>query len=342
MDLLKHESGKHFDPDLVALFLEILPEVLEVRARWSEDGMEEAHMANSRILVVEDDPISQAILEDFLQKQGYALTLAEDAATAWAALNASGAVFEALLLDRNLPDMDGLELLGRIKKEPALERLPVIMQTAMTAEEDVRAGLEAGAHYYVTKPFDPVALGAIVRAAIKDFRDFQSLQDEARHMVDMLSLLATARFSFTTPKQARDLAALLANVCPDAQRIVLGLSELMLNAVEHGNLGITYDEKTDLMSRQKMGEEIEARLQQAPYAGREAQISFERTAEEIRFVVRDQGEGFAWEEFLELSPERAFHPHGRGIAMARKLSFSEISYRGCGNEVLAVLKLAPN
>ncbi|HLD95062.1 MAG TPA: response regulator, partial [Alphaproteobacteria bacterium] len=51
--------------------------------------------------------------------------------------------------------------------------------------------------------------------------------------------------------------------------------------------------------------------------------------------IKDQGNGFDWKKYLELSPERATDPHGRGIAMAKTLSFSRLEYQGCGNEVVA-------
>jgi hypothetical protein len=52
------------------------------------------------------------------------------------------------------------------------------------------------------------------------------------------------------------------------------------------------------------------------------------------FAIRDCGAGFAWERFLSLDETRAFHPNGRGIALARNIAFRTLEYRGCGNEVV--------
>jgi DNA-binding response OmpR family regulator len=295
-------------------------------------------MANASILIVEDEFISQAILEEVLRTAGYQITLAETTAAAWALLS-SAQVFDAVLLDRNLPDGDGLALLAQIKSVSALARIPVIMQTAMTSPEEIQAGLQAGAHYYLTKPFDNVALLAIVQAAVKDYRTFLQLQEEFGKTVAVLSQLSQAKFTFQTGKQARDIAALLSHGCPDGRKVVLGLSELMLNAVEHGNLAITYEEKSRLLRADALQHEIEARLAQDEYASRVATVTFERTSHEIRFHICDQGVGFDWRQYLEMSPERVFDAHGRGIAMARLMSFDALEYMGKGNEVMAVIRL---
>jgi len=55
----------------------------------------------------------------------------------------------------------------------------------------------------------------------------------------------------------------------------------------------------------------------------------------VRFTVRDEGNGFDWKRFIDIEPSRAFDNHGRGIVIARTLSFDSLEYRGCGNEVVA-------
>jgi hypothetical protein len=58
----------------------------------------------------------------------------------------------------------------------------------------------------------------------------------------------------------------------------------------------------------------------------------------VQIRIRDQGQGFDWTPYLDFDPERAFDPHGRGIAMARLSSFDDLEYLGDGNEVLATVK----
>jgi DNA-binding response OmpR family regulator len=295
-------------------------------------------MSDAKIMIVEDDPIIQEILEVNLKNAGYRTTTLETVSAAWDRLKGGSEKFDVVLLDLNLPDASGIELLKRIKADTTLSDIPVIIQTALSSPEDVQVGLLAGAHYYLAKPIDNVALLAIIRAAISNNQDLVELQEQTKRTSSVMSQLSQARFLFRTPNQARDIAVILSNACREPQKVVLGLSELMLNAVEHGNLAITYDEKSQFLRDDRLADEIELRLTEAKYAGRTAEVYFERVLTEIRFVIRDEGTGFDWSSYLEMSPERIFDSHGRGIAMARMLSFDQIVYEGRGNVVVATIK----
>jgi anti-sigma regulatory factor (Ser/Thr protein kinase) len=211
------------------------------------------------------------------------------------------------------------------------------MQTAMSEAADIADGVRAGAFYYLTKPFAAETLLAIVAAAVKDHRQRIDLASEARQAVHTLRCLNRAEFTFRSPGEVRDIATLVANVIADPGRVVLGLTELMLNAVEHGNLAITYDEKSQLIRSDGLRDEIERRLAMPSYAGKRASLSVERVGGEVRFLIRDEGRGFNWEQYLEMNADRAFDTHGRGIAMSKMISFDRLEYRGSGNEVLAVV-----
>lgn len=298
-------------------------------------------MSGPRILIAEDEPVGLMVLTDILGEEGYETRSAVNGTDAWQLLADAPEGFDVVLLDRMLPDMDGIEILRRMKDHVEMAHLPVIMQTSMSGSEAVAEGLKAGAYYYLVKPFAAETLVAIVGAAIRDHRDYLDLQREVRQASRSMACLGSAAFSFRTTDEARDVATLLAQVAPDPGRVVLGLSELMLNAVEHGNLGITYDEKTRLGGGDALAEEIRRRLANPDFAGRVAMVEFMRNPGELRFTVRDQGKGFDWQQYLEMSPERAFDTHGLGIAMSKLLSFDRLEYRGCGNEVECVVKLTP-
>ena len=296
-------------------------------------------MVASRILIAEDEPVGLMVLTDILGDEGYEIHSAVNGTDAWRLLAESPDGFDVVLLDRMLPDMDGIEILRRMKDRPEMARLPVIMQTSMSGNEAVAEGLKAGAYYYLVKPFAADTLVAIVGAAIRDHRDHVELQHEVQQASRSMACLGRAEFSFRTTEEARDVATLLAQVAPDPGKVVLGLSELMLNAVEHGNLGITYDEKTRLGGGETLAEEIHRRLASPDFCDKVATVEFIRDAGGLRFIIRDQGKGFDWRQYLEMSPERAFDTHGRGIAMSKLLSFDTLEYKGCGNEVEGRVKL---
>ncbi len=289
------------------------------------------------ILVVDDEPFNLEILVEHLEDEGYDPLSAEDGLQAWQMLEQNPERFDTVLLDRMMPDMDGMEVLKRIKQHQLLAPLPVIMQTAKAGKDDVLEGLQAGAYYYLTKPFEKEAMLAIVDTAVADFRRYRSLQQDAAQTNDTLTLLEHGRFSFQTMEQGQALAKLLAKAWPNSQSLVIGLSELFFNAVEHGNLGISYQEKTRLVEQGDWHHEVDQRLSQPDNKEKKVTVDYRRLEDGLEFLITDNGDGFDWRKYLDMSPERVFDNHGRGIAMARMLSFQRIEYRGKGNQVLAVV-----
>jgi anti-sigma regulatory factor (Ser/Thr protein kinase) len=130
----------------------------------------------------------------------------------------------------------------------------------------------------------------------------------------------------------------VAQLCPEPQRVVTGISELLLNALEHGNLKIGYEEKSRLMRNGEWQQEVERRLDAPDNAEAYIELEFDVNDERVLIRVSDQGEGFDWRPYMELDPKRAFDPHGRGIALARLSSFDTLDYRGCGNEAVATVR----
>ncbi len=296
-------------------------------------------MTAAHILVVDDEPLLLEILQENLEEAGYTTVAASSGEAAWKIITDNPGAFDTIILDRLMPDIDGIEVLIRIKNHPEISHVPVIMQTSLASDAEIAEGLKAGAMYYLTKPFSADALLAIVSHAVEDHQNYKALQEEVRKTGAMLQLLQQADFRFRTREEARALATLAAQAAPDPQRVVLGLSELLLNAVEHGNLGITYQEKTALLNSHAFEAEITKRLVFSDFADRRATLLIQRTEDALNFKVIDQGIGFDWSNYLEISPERAFDMHGRGIAMARMISFDKIRYEGTGNTVVASVQL---
>lgn len=289
--------------------------------------------------MVDDHALDRKLLTHYLEPEGYSVVTAADGMEGWEILSSEPDRFDVVLLDRSMPRMNGLELLIRIKSDERLRTLPTIMQTALTKREEILEGIRAGAYYYLTKPYDVEMLRSVVRTAIEDYRGYRDLQNEMRKGADTLRLMRHAVFSFRTVEQARALGMLLANTCPDPSATVVGLTELLVNAVEHGNLGITYEDKSRLGNSLEWTREVDRRLAMPENAMKHAEVIFTRTDGRINFVIRDQGPGFDWQRYLQVDPQRAFHTHGRGIAIANRLSFSHLEYRGTGNEVVGTIEL---
>ena len=289
----------------------------------------------ARVLVVEDDPAGRELLEALLGEEGHAVESLGDGAEAWRRLEAGAPGFDVVLLDWTLPGLNGLDLLERIKSTAAFESIPVVFQTARTDRESVLAAVAAGAAYFVPKPIDRDLLRTVVAAAAADHQRDEALRESVERGAAAAATLIAGDFRFRTIAEATALATLLSRACPDPERTVVGLGELLINAVEHGNLGITYKEKSLLKWDGDWEGEIRRRLALPQFLGRRASVSVTRSADGVSYRIVDQGEGFDWQKFLDFDPERAFDPNGRGIAMARLTSFSSIEYEGCGNTVTA-------
>lgn len=297
-------------------------------------------MSDVQILVVDDEPFNLDIISESLDAPEYRLTAVESGEEAWRLLADPGSRFDLVVLDRMMRGMDGIEVLRRIKDDARLAEIPVIMQTAAASPDQVREGLEAGAHYYLTKPFALEALQTIVRAALDDAAQRRRLMASVAQQVRVLSLIDSARFTLSTLDEAQQIAALLGTLFPEPELGAMGLSELLVNAIEHGNLGIDFDEKKRLKERGRWQEEVERRLALPDNAAKRVVLTVERKNSEWEFVIEDQGAGFAWQDYLELDPGRAFAPNGRGIALARQLAFDRMEYEGGGSRVRVATRWA--
>jgi CheY-like chemotaxis protein len=298
------------------------------------------------LLVVDDEPANCDIIAEYLADQPFVLDFAGDGAAALRRLAAPGSRCDVVILDRMMPGIDGIEVLRRLKAEPRWALTPVIIQTAAVSPEQVREGLAAGAYYYLTKPYLPGALVGIVWAAIDGLHracelDARAKRAAAGASASNAAAMAGCDYSFATLEEADRLAALLGAQCPDPEAAAMGLAELLLNAVEHGNLAIAYQEKARLKREGSWRQEVDRRLRMAQYRDRRATVRMDRSGGRILFTITDQGSGFDWRKFADFDPARAFDPNGRGIALARKLSFNSVDYAGSGNKVVATVLTEP-
>jgi two-component system cell cycle response regulator len=125
-------------------------------------------------VVAEDSLVIRAVLVEQLQSRGYRVIEAGDGEEALAACHRGQP--DVVLLDVEMPHLDGHGVLARIKADPRLADIPVVFVTSRVTTEDVVDGLRLGAHDYLRKPFEPRELLARVHAAVRS----KALQDELR------------------------------------------------------------------------------------------------------------------------------------------------------------------
>lgn len=118
-------------------------------------------LSNARVLIVDDQPLNIMILADLLRPH-YQVLAANSGTRALKTCRASPPP-DLVLLDIMMPDMDGYQILDRLRADPATADIPVIFLTAMDASEHEVKGLELGAADYITKPITPPVVLARVR-----------------------------------------------------------------------------------------------------------------------------------------------------------------------------------
>lgn len=122
-------------------------------------------MARARVLIVEDETDIANLMHFHLTREGYQPQIAQSGRTALEAIDQQRP--DLVILDIMLPDLDGLEVCRKIKRDPATQQIPILMVSARGEESDIVVGLELGAEDYVTKPFSPRVLMARVKAALR-------------------------------------------------------------------------------------------------------------------------------------------------------------------------------
>ena len=117
----------------------------------------------------------------------------------------------------------------------------------------------------------------------------------------------------------------------------MALFESLVNAVEHGNLGITYDDKSRLLEIGQLQSEIERRLALVENRDKRVVVQLDREVDRVRLRIEDCGPGFDYHKDLKVDPDRLFDAHGRGVMMAN--GTLDIEYIDPGNQVVASVPL---
>jgi two-component system, sensor histidine kinase and response regulator len=146
--------------------------------------------AQGSLLVVDDIEANRDVLSRRLERQGYAVDTAESGRQAWEMLHADS--FDLVLLDIMMPEMDGYEVLRRLKADDRLQHVPVIMISAVSELDSVVRCIEMGAEDYLPKPFNPTLLKARIgaclekkRARDREMQLFEQLQQNYKRLHEL-------------------------------------------------------------------------------------------------------------------------------------------------------------
>jgi phosphoserine phosphatase RsbU/P len=143
-----------------------------------------------RILIAEDNLVSRKLLSVALKKWGYDVMAVNDGKAAWEELQKPDAP-KLVVLDWNMPEMDGLQVCLRLKESGTPDPPYIIILTARTRKEDVVRALEAGANDYITKPFNNIELRARVRVGQRMVEMKEKLAMQVRELRTALEHIKT-------------------------------------------------------------------------------------------------------------------------------------------------------
>ena len=288
------------------------------------------------VLIVDDEQALRSVRGKMLINEGCRVLTAADGTEAQALLQAHPEPISVVILDWIMPQMTGIELLRWMKLQPRIEHIPVIMLTALDDPERIKEGIDAGAFYYLIKPFQRTLLQSILRAAVSDYHSTRQLLEKLRQCARPLAFMEEGTFRFRTLAEADQLAVMIASATPEPEHAMV-IAELLLNALEHGNLGITYEDKGRLVADNTWNEEIDRRLALPENEKKYATVRMKKEGTNLRVEIEDQGPGFDFESFMHIDEARLFDNHGRGIAIAR--SALNVEFVQPGNKVIVTIPM---
>lgn len=120
------------------------------------------------ILVVDDDPVTVKALSSLLKEADFTVASTHEAVFALDLINENPNRFSAVILDRMMPSMSGLDLLHKIYLKPELHHIPIIMLTSHAERKDVGAAMIAGVYDFLYKPIDKDLLLLVLKRALRD------------------------------------------------------------------------------------------------------------------------------------------------------------------------------
>lgn len=292
-----------------------------------------------KILVADDQKSILMLLQDVLEEQGYEVLTASDGIAALELYREHRPAFT--LTDISMPGLSGLELLRQIK---ALSpEAAVMLMTGAGSETFAIEALRGGAVNYFHKPVDLNELTSTLSryATLASGYDYENTAPQ--FLVGEKLQLALRN----DVNQVNHAVQLIINharaIFPLSEIFTLrfGLYEMIVNAIEHGNLGITYEEKSKALEANRLSELMEQRKREPERINHRVMITCELDPEGLRCTIRDQGQGFKHNVYSDIEdPASLFEQigtslHGRGIVLTR-LQFDEMTFNDLGNEVCIV------
>lgn len=292
-----------------------------------------------RVLLVDDDRTGLAVLQSMVEDLGFQVETAINGAEAYALMREDPQRVDLIVTDRTMPVMDGLALTRRLKRDEDTASIPIVLLTGATATDDISAGIEAGAFYYLVKPADPDLVSSVLGSAMKEVARRRALADKLGTHQSAFKNIDILRMTLSRPEEIEPVCSLLASLHYAPEKIVQGVFELVQNAVEHGLLQFGLEAKAKLLAAGQWREALAARSRDPAFQQGRVEVTMMRQSSSLILTVKDSGKGFQWRPYLGADPSRSSALCGRGIARANSLIFDRLAYNQTGNEATAIMHL---
>jgi len=286
------------------------------------------------ILIIDDNADLLEYLKDFFMIYNYEVILAETG-------NEGIEKFreflpDIVISDMRLPDKNGNIVVKEIKE--INKDVPIIIITGFSDKQLILSAMRNGALDLLKKPFKPKDLRYLINKIDTLFRKIkfklsssfvQWEKRELRILNDIYIISPVVNFIFSNIDYVSDGVSFMKN----------GLQELLINAVEHGNLNISYEEKQDLLEQGDYNAHLKEKAAQPEYRDKYVTIKVFSTPDYLKVIIEDMGTGFDPSCIPDpQNPENFLKEHGKGILMAMH-AYDKVDYNEVGNCV-TLLKYA--
>jgi len=283
-----------------------------------------------KVLVVEDDYSSRELLRICIEKEGYQCQTANDGLDGFNLFKKYCP--DLIISDVRMPNMDGIELLESIRK--ISKDVIIVFITGHGNEELALQALQLGANNYIKKPIDITEIKTLtnryydvirskaIQSNIVDLIKHREMEIEITSDMNLVQSLA----NYLSKKTGNFFDS------KERMRIELGINELLINAIEHGNWDISYEEKNEALLKNRIADLYKTRQEHPDNVDKKVVVKYKQSEKFCEWIITDDGNGFDWKIVPDPTKTDLTRINGRGILLSR-LQFDEMEYLGNGNSV---------
>jgi len=286
----------------------------------------------SKILIIDDEEAIREILNITLTDRGHETLLAANGAKGIEIFKQEKP--DITITDIRMPGIDGIEVLKKIK---AIQNDAHVMIITAYGNEDIAvSALRQGAVDYIKKPFNPYELEEAVKKiiAIQEIKKLQEIS--ANYVVEEVKKIIMPSHIHLIPGIIKQLVLNVKNKYKHFFNLEFGLYEIILNAIEHGNFNINQKQKELAIAKGYYRDLLKEKMVNPEYSNKKVFIKYSLDPDRLKYVIRDEGEGFQWQKIPPVSSPMVFSKKvGKGIIIA-KFSFDEVKFNLKGNEATLI------